>query len=276
MNFEHPIVIGLAGKAGTGKTSVAHRLVPMARTFGFDESNPDPVQKPLAQYKIMWDHIILAQPLYEIVSIKQKITGMDAHDRQAYMILDVLLEVMGRNPLFGALPFNDLIKVVNLAMDWRLPEDEKPRAFMQWLDTDVCRQHRSSCFSDYASRKITNRFLESISERNDEEDDYDTPDNFGFIISDVRFEDEIDMVKSFKHGVLIKYTASEDVLNDRLLNRDGHIMSKNETQHSSEIALDSVDDTRFDAIIDTSDMDIATQAYYTQLAVQKLLEGGYV
>jgi len=57
-----PIIIGLAGKAGSGKTSVAESIIPKgsldATKFGY-----------------RWDHLFFALPLYEMYSIKKNIMG---------------------------------------------------------------------------------------------------------------------------------------------------------------------------------------------------------
>ena len=46
---QQPIIIGLAGKAGSGKTSVAEAIVPKA---GFES----------LRYGMKWDHIFYALP----------------------------------------------------------------------------------------------------------------------------------------------------------------------------------------------------------------------
>jgi len=53
-----PIIIGLAGKAGSGKTSVAESIVPKG---SFDTN----------KYGMKWDHLFYALPLYEMASIKK-------------------------------------------------------------------------------------------------------------------------------------------------------------------------------------------------------------
>ena len=50
---DYPIVIGLAGKAATGKTSVAEKIVPKAQINSVSNH-------------IVWDHIFFALPLYEL------------------------------------------------------------------------------------------------------------------------------------------------------------------------------------------------------------------
>ena len=93
---EQPIIIGLAGKAGSGKTSVAEHLVPKGS-----------VETSL--HGIKWDHIFYALPLYELSSIKRSIMGMNENNRQLYAIHDVLFDLYGGSPL-GTMPgYEDIV-----------------------------------------------------------------------------------------------------------------------------------------------------------------------
>ena len=274
MRLDGPIVIGLAGKAGTGKTSVANRIAPIAQTFGFDEKQ-DVITFPLKDYKILWDHMSFAEPLHEIVTAKQKITGADAQDRQAYAILDVLLRVFGRNPLWGAPPFKDLIKIVNTAAGWHLDPDLKPRAFMQWLGTDVCRKHDPDCWVRTLKTSLRAKYQQFLTEQDDDEIvNYTSPDNFGVVISDLRFPNEVEAIRTYQHGYVIRFDASDDVREARLISRDGVAQSEH-SGHASETALDSLSDNTFSAIINTDGMDVTSQAYATQVIIKQLLEGTY-
>ena len=72
---QQPIVIGLAGRAGSGKTSVAESIVPKA---GFE----------VLRYGMKWDHIFYALPLYEMASSKKNIQGLNADSRKKYALHD--------------------------------------------------------------------------------------------------------------------------------------------------------------------------------------------
>ena len=61
-NQSQPIILGLAGKAGSGKTSVAEAICPKGSIK--NESSG-----------IIWEHIFHALPLYDFASTKKNIKG---------------------------------------------------------------------------------------------------------------------------------------------------------------------------------------------------------
>jgi uridine kinase len=56
----NPIILGLAGRAGSGKTSAAEALCPKG-------------SMQTTSSGIVWEHIFHALPLYELASIKKNI-----------------------------------------------------------------------------------------------------------------------------------------------------------------------------------------------------------
>ena len=87
---DNPIIIGLAGKAGAGKTSVAEQIVPK----GAIETIKDGMK---------WDHIFFALPLYEMASIRKNITGERERSRKLFALHEVLYDVYGGSAI-GSIP----------------------------------------------------------------------------------------------------------------------------------------------------------------------------
>jgi ABC-type polysaccharide/polyol phosphate transport system ATPase subunit len=83
---QQPIIIGLAGRAGSGKTSVAEAIVPKA---AFET----------VKYGMKWDHIFYALPLYEMASSKKNIQGLSSDSRKKYALHDILYEIYGRSSI---------------------------------------------------------------------------------------------------------------------------------------------------------------------------------
>ena len=175
----YPIIVGLHGLAGAGKTATATALVPdyqVVKREGF-----------------VWNHVVLAAPLYEMVSIREMTEGVQARDRVLYALHKLLTRVLGDSPLYGAPPYKDLVDLVEFAADMPLPYEGKPREFLQTMGTK-CRELNVDCFVQDIIRSM--RETESIikeSERAvlslEERDDYEPP-NFIHLVSDVRLENE--------------------------------------------------------------------------------------
>lgn len=120
-------IIGLAGRAGSGKTSVAETIVPKG---SFDS----------LKYGAKWDHIFFALPLYEMFSAKKNIEGHNKESRIKYAIHETLFDLYGRSPI-GIIPdYDDLISKVNDIYNLKIDSSEyKPRSFLQKAG-DICKK----------------------------------------------------------------------------------------------------------------------------------------
>ena len=255
-NFKksQPIIIGLAGKAGSGKTSVAEEIVPKG-SFS------------TTKYGVNWDHIFFALPLYELASIRKSIKGFNENNRQLFAIHDVLFDIYGGSSL-GIVPdYEDFIsrvhKIHSLPIE---PEGVKPRSFLQKAG-DICRDGFEDCFAKWGiikSSKLHQRFSKSL-----EEDSEELP--FAVIISDVRFVNEAEAILKQPNGVIVFYDASQDTLNERLMKRDGKTMSQEQMLHKSEQEVNLVKDMATIKIV-TDNMTIEDQANATVKSLGLLQE----
>lgn len=251
---EMPIIIGLAGKAGSGKTSVAEHIVP--------KGSIDTVK-----YGCKWDHIFYALPLYELASIRRSIKGVNEKNRQLYAIHEVLFNIYGGSAI-GVIPeYDDLIsrvhKIYSLPIE---PEGVKPRSFLQKAG-DICREGFEDCFSMWGISKsynLYNSFYKSL-----EEDEEEKP--FIVLISDVRFENEASKILAQPNGIVVCFDASKETLDDRILKRDGKLMTEDQASHKSEQQIETIK-SMASVIINTDEMSIEEQAYETLSSIGILKE----
>lgn len=252
---DYPIVLGLAGKAATGKTSVAESLVPKAQ-----------INKPIYN-NIAWDHIFFALPLYELASIKKNTLGQRQKDRQLFAIHEVLYDIFGGSAL-GTIPqyedFSQLVKdIYNLPIE---PEGIKPRSFLQKAG-DLCRAHDPQCFAKWGIIKTSKMFREYMSTQ--EYTEQETP--LCIIVSDVRFENEAAMIAKQPNGIIVCYEASDDVRLERMMKRDGQLMTNEQMMHKSELQMDLVKNYA-SAIIDTDGLSIEDQSKETIKLIQSFTD----
>lgn len=252
---DRPIILGIAGEAGTGKTVTANALAPQVRMEILGSTGG-----------AVWEHLVVATPLYEMVTILRKTEGEKEFDRRAYAVHDVLVDLFGY-PLYGAPAYQDLVNLVTEVVCFQMPpEDQKPREFMQWAGDSV-RKLMPDCFPQWLTRKVATLYSYFRSEYED-----DVP-AYGVVISDVRLGNEVDFILGQPNGVLVKLVAGEEVRRRRLTERDGIEMSVAQRSHVTETWLAQADDRIFDAIIDTSgltlseQMDKVLRAVYTKLDV---------
>lgn len=245
-----PIIIGLAGKAGSGKTSVAEYLVPKGS-----------IETTL--YGAKWDHIFYALPLYELSTIRRSIKGSNEVSRQKYAIHSTLFDIYGKSSI-GFIPeYNDFINRVDMIQQLAIePEGIKPRSFLQKAG-DICRDSFEDCFARWGinkSNELYRSYLRSLSE-----DEIELP--FIVLISDVRFENEAQKIIEQPNGFIICFDADQSVLDERILKRDGKLMTEEQKNHKSEQQIDSIK-TLASAIIKSDSMNIEEQAKATLAALK--------
>jgi len=250
-----PIIIGLAGKAGSGKTSVAEAICPKGSITSTDSSS------------VMWQHIFYALPLYELASIKKNTKGVNERSRKMYAIHDVLYDLYGGTPIGFVPDYEILTAMVGQIESMPIePEGIKPRNFLQKAG-DICRERRATCFSDWAimkSVKMHKNYLASL-------DEDSSPSPFAIIISDVRFENEADSILKQPNGTIIVFDASEETLNDRIIKRDGKPLSEEQKNHHSEKQIDVIKQ-KASFILNTDRMSLEEQASSTLKLITSKLE----
>lgn len=254
MNTYHedlPIILGLTGGYATGKTVTANGIAPSVRMQRNDEEGPP----------ILWDHLYFALPLYRMATARQSIEGAHAQDRIRYEIHSTLTEVFGENPLYGAPPYRDLVDMVEQIATYPCAQEGKPRSFLQYVGTNICRAYDPDCWVKWMDRKIKRDFLyfQTEAEREEERDlDYVRP-HYGVVLSDCRFPNEAEFVKNHPNGILLKLTARPEVIDSRQINRDGQPVTATQKLHESEQAIESIPLEWFTEVVDTSDMSIQEQ-----------------
>lgn len=250
---DKPIILGLAGKAVTGKTSVAESLVPKAS-----------IHQEISG--MVWDHIFFALPLYELANIRNHIRGSRQQTRKLYGIHETLYDIFGGTAIGNVPDYDDMIDLVRGINSLPIePEGIKPRSFLQKAG-DLCRSHDENCFANWGinkSKKLYYDYLSSVSEESD-------PLPFTVIISDVRFMNEAEAIKSQENGILITYQADIDVRQERMMARDGRLMSEDEMNHHSELQVDDIAKIS-DLVMDTSEMSVETQKGLTSEFISSLV-----
>ena len=239
--MQTPIIVGLAGKAGAGKTVTARGMAKQG-TIGVEGSQ-----------ELLWDHSFFALPLYEFVSHRRNIMGPDASQRQLYETMKTLLK-MFPSPLYGGPSFDELVEMTYEIVEAPMPldSDEKPRTFMQTVGR-LCRDQQEDVFARYIEGLFKRRGIQLMTEYNrDGELDY----NYIMLVSDLRYQNEAEMILRQKNGMVIKLEASQDVLTERILKRDKKAMTPEQMAHESEQGIDFIPYT---ATLDTDNLSIKDQ-----------------
>ena len=247
-----PIILGLAGKAGAGKTSVAEQIVPK----GALETTKNGIK---------WDHIFFALPLYELASIRKNTKGERETSRKLYAIHNVLYEIYGSSPLGNIPDYDDFVRLVKeinaLAIE---PDGVKPRRFLQSAG-DICRNFDPECFAKWGvakSKKIYREMLRGLEDPSEA--------TIGVIISDVRYPNEAQNILDQPNGFVICFDASDETLNARLMKRDGKPMSAEAAEHSSEKQMDIIKEMA-SGVLNTDGLDIEQQTQITSDYINNLI-----
>ena len=82
------------------------------------------------------------------------------------------------------------------------------------------------------------------------------------IVSDVRYVNEAKSILKQPNGFIISFDADKEVLDKRILKRDGAIMNSEQSGHSSEMEAEEVKQIA-SAVIDTNNMNLEQQVAAT-------------
>lgn len=254
-----PIIIGITGRAGSGKTSTASGL--MTNHNGRIDMLPnrekyDKIIEARNHFvTLRYDHITHALPLYEFASIRNTVSGVDVRDRQLWQIHSTLYDIFG--PI---LPYDEFIELVYDIYSEPIEEDGKPRTFLQNVGA-MCRAKYTDCFAEWVTRKIYERY--AIQDRFYQEEDPDVRPQEAiqaFLISDTRFINEVKNIKSKPNSFVVKLTASNSEIKERLFDRDGKILSAEQLSHPSEMEMQTEEfDSYVDLFIDTDNVTLEEQ-----------------
>lgn len=247
----YPIILGLSGKAATGKTSVAENIVPKARV----DQNFD---------GIFWDHIYFALPLYELASVKKNIRGFQSEKRSLFAIHEVLHEIYGGNALGNIPEYNEFTSLVNEIYSMNLDSSKKPRSFLQSVG-DLCRKYDPKCFASHGVNKANYLYRDFV--RNFDSEIEVPP--FCVIISDVRFENEAREILKNPNGIVMVFEADDDVRQERIYTRDGVYLTNEQMNHHSENEIDNIKEIA-QYTIDTNGMDISQQTSFVLEVMSKV------
>ena len=258
---EQPIILGLAGKAATGKTSVAEQIVPKAQIVSQVDG-------------IFWDHIFFALPLYELAGIRKSIKGNREETRKLFAIHETVFDIFGKTSL-GTVP--DYDEFIELVYDiYHLPieqEGMKPRSFLQQAG-DLCRKYDPACFANWGVMKaigLYRSFLKNLDTPRYLEDGNSLyADPFCVIISDVRFENEAAAILKNPNGIVVCYDASDEVRQERIFSRDGIYMTEAQMQHKSENEMDAIKEMA-NLVINTDNISVQEQTHQTIEMVRSMV-----
>lgn len=256
LSKSQPIILGLAGKAGSGKTSVAEQIVPK----GSIESIKDGIK---------WDHIFYALPLYELASIKKNTMGINSKSRKMYAIHEVLYDLYGGSPIGFVPDYLDLVSLVKEIESLPIEsEGTKPRTFLQKAG-DLCRMNRPTVFAEWAIMKSIKSYRSYQKSMDDIPEDY--MNTFCMIISDVRYVNEAESILKHPNGFVICFDANQETLNERLMKRDGRLMSEEHSSHPSENQIDLIKSISTSVIM-TDEMTLEQQTQSTMTLIKTILE----
>ncbi len=253
---EWPVIIGLSGSAGVGKSVTANTLATPGMDY-LDNIRP-----------IVFTNVTLAEPIYEIVSIKRHIKGSDPEDvrsRIMHEIHSVLDTTLNKYP-----SYDDVVELVYdiYHMDAGTIDDPKPRTFMQEVG-DMCRDLYEDCFIDAALTRIQKDFTRfrhdyvEILERKElakEDTSEMVSPVYVALISDVRRTNEVKRMRTRQNSALVRLSASPEVIRQRMYERDGFIMDDKQLVHPTETEANGWPEDFFDFILDTDKLTIEDQA----------------
>ncbi len=197
-NSDNITVIGIKGRAGSGKTTLGKNL-----ERKLQESFP-------GKDKLVPDHLYFALPLYELASVRKDIQGDKYRDRQMYAIHEIVVRLLGNSPLFGSPLYDELVDIVKTIQKTPVA-GEKPRSFLFEV-ARLLREQNDFCFVGNMAETIRLRKKLFCGE-----DDADEVVHFVPIISDFRYELEGQWLTQFRNFRLIELDVPFDILAQRAL-----------------------------------------------------------
>lgn len=221
-----PIVLVLTGKSGVGKSTLAGAIAPPlgSSTINYTDNLPNPWNR----HPIHWHEFSIQPPLQALLAARSRIEGENDVERQKYEILKTLLDLFNQSPLYGAPPFDDLVRMVNELMSFSANYDKSfmrsARQLIEAYDPDALYKCLSrSVIGRYVS--YNNDLVKDIEELEDTYPDKAFgPKLFGAVISDVSSDEEWDFIRStFDNTLVIELQCDEDIRMERLDDHDTEV-----------------------------------------------------
>lgn len=232
---------GIVGKAGSGKTSTVSMLCGGATNK----------REKIDSCIIDWDQIAFASPIKEIIAIKSGFPGAEMEDRRLYQIHGIISNVYNNSPLYGAPPYKKLVKLVKTIDSMDLGSaDDNYRTFQQQLG-DYVRKYDNDAFAKAAFNKAILK-ASDVKSTAWEMETQDLDYRRILVISDLRFDNEAELIKNKMGGKIIYFDCDEETRKQRLLERDGAYISQENAKHISEKGIKK---KYIDYKLDTSKMD---------------------
>lgn len=196
-------IIGISGKIGSGKNYFAEKLMQALDSMGYTTTEGS----------------FAGGLRNELNRIIQTIKVEALEGGTGGMIVEKLSQLYALNEeeaatMYGCL-INDIMHVEGLNANSRT---ESIRRALQILGTDIRRKQNNNYWVDL--------FFKTLPEA-----DY-------VIVTDVRFPNEADAIVNHD-GFVLRMDLSQDVIDERIRQRDGLKYSEDATTHPSELALDS-------------------------------------
>lgn len=181
------VVVGIKGRSRSGKTTLAQNISRKI-SCGVDHI----------------DHLAFAQALNELITIKRDTQGALERDRQLYAVHTLLAKLLGGSPLFGAPAYDELVELAYYIVDKPLGYG-KPRNFMLEV-ARLLREYRNECFIEHTYNTMIHRRNLFLTEDSD---------SYIAILSDVRYKEEAEFIKSFHRNLIIEIDISFEELQSR-------------------------------------------------------------
>jgi hypothetical protein len=254
------LTVAIAGKAGTGKTTATNLLTASTLTTR-SNTKQSPEASMLSGVHAYegtseddnvygWDRTIFAAPLKEIIGIKETLSGPDMVDRRLYQIHNIVSALYNHSPIYGGPTYKKLVKLVRAIDDLPLGSyNDNYRTFQQ-STADMIKANNEDAFANFVYQKAMSK-ISDINEDIEDFEDQGLQYHRILVVGDLRYDNEADMIANKLKGLIYELKASKKVRKERLEQRDGVAIAKENAKHSSEQRIDK---SYIHMTIDTDDL----------------------
>lgn len=260
MNFADVTLVLLHGPSGSGKSETAKGIAAPEGII---------LTKEYKDTIVKFDTMALSSPLIEMHSIKRNTQGHNAQDRRLWLLSQIVGEVIP--PLNAS--FEDYIELIydiesyNLNIKTNDGVEIRDRDFMTGI-ADMCH----SMVKDPFCRHLTNRVRDER-RRHLENHTEDKPFHYLVIVSDLRLRRELNYFQNqFQNTILIKLDVDENTQKQRLLNRDGFLLTQNQESHETQTS--PFNDEEFDLVVNSRNLSLEDQISMTESYIMNQLPIG--
>ena len=195
-------MVGLVGPSFGGKSLITKQLVPMASAHHeWDDDN----------VAVSWSEVGATRPIESLYRVKMSTKGEDGKQRRLYQIHEILVELFGGSPAYGAPPYPEMVDLVHWVES--LPVDEGGLGYARFAHSlgDALRDVDQHVFVKHLRAKAIREQSNMLAEaKAQDESGLNLPSAHVLVVPDLHTVSEVEWLVSHTYAFVFGVNIAEE------------------------------------------------------------------